>query len=79
MITSRSKNLDEFTSRRYTVVTAKPRNFTEEGFQLRQQILHRDIERLVAIVIDEKEDVSSYEVSEKVKKVIGDVRALVEN
>ncbi|KAH7327557.1 hypothetical protein BKA65DRAFT_69077 [Rhexocercosporidium sp. MPI-PUGE-AT-0058] len=72
------EGLDEFTLRRYTAVTAKPENFTKRGFRLRQQSLHRDIQRLIAIPID-KDEVASYEVTEKVKNVIDDVRALVKN
>jgi hypothetical protein len=71
--------LDEFTSRRYTALTAEPKIFDKKGLFLRQQSLRRDIERLVAIPIYENEDISSYEVAEKVKKVTDDVRALVKH
>jgi hypothetical protein len=68
---------DECTLQRYMAVTADPGNFVKAGFRLRQQILGREIERLVAVIISE--DLNSYEVAEKISKVVNSVRSLISN
>jgi hypothetical protein len=76
MNTNHVESLPECSNRRYTAVTVDSDHFNQEsGFLLRQTLFQRDIDRLVAVKVDE--ELGSDELVEKIARVTEDVRNLL--
>jgi hypothetical protein len=76
MNSNSDESLPECSKRRYTAITVDSDHFSKQsGFLLRQTILQRNIDRLVAVKVDE--EIGSEKLIEKMARVTKDVRNLI--